>query len=147
MRNSLLTVVLAGFLSQGAVAAQVTEPTTYRLTGTRVALAQDVHIERDEEVTDVAVVVGGSLVVDGRVRDGIVVVGGNLRLTATSDVRGDIVLVGGPAGDDEIVEAMHGTMQTAMPGASIGRADVAGVLGHRWAVAYGLVLLSDQVDH
>ncbi len=101
MRNALLTVVLAGFLSQGAVAAQVTEPTTYRLTGTRVALAQDVHIERDEEVTDVAVVVGGSLVVDGRVRDGIVVVGGNLRLTATSDVRGDIVLVGGQLQRDE----------------------------------------------
>lgn len=101
MRNALLTVVLAGFLSQGAVAAQVTEPTTYRLTGTRVALAQDVHIERDEEVTDVAVVVGGSLVVDGRVRDGIVVVGGNLRLTATSDVRGDIMLVGGQLQRDE----------------------------------------------
>lgn len=69
-----------------------------------------------------------------------------LRHLARIDAR-DIVLVGGPAGDDEIVEAMHGTLQAAMPGASIGRADVAGVLGHRWAVAYGLVLMSDQVDH
>lgn len=49
----------------------------------------------------------------------------------------DIVLVGGPAGDEEIIEAAHG----AIPQARIGRANVAGVLGHRWAVAYGLVLL------
>ena len=49
----------------------------------------------------------------------------------------DIVLVGGPAGDEEILEAVH----AAIPEARIGRADVGGMLGHRWAVAYGLVLL------
>lgn len=101
MRKALLTVVLAGFVSQVAGAAQVSDPTTYRVTGTRVALGQDVHIERDEEVADAVLVVGGSLVVDGRVRDGIVVVGGDLRLTATADVRGDIVLVGGQLRRDE----------------------------------------------
>lgn len=101
MRNALLTIVLAGLVSQNAVAAQSTEVTTYRLTGTRIAIGQDVHIERDEEVTDAAVVVGGSLTIDGRVRDGIVVVGGNLRLTSTADVRGDIVLVGGRLLRDE----------------------------------------------
>ena len=101
MRNALLTIVLVGVVSQVAGVAQIPETTTYRLTGTRLALGQDVHIERDEEVTDAAVVVGGSLVVDGRVRDGIVVVGGDLRLTATADVRGDIVLVGGQLLRDE----------------------------------------------
>ncbi|MFA5907618.1 MAG: polymer-forming cytoskeletal protein [Vicinamibacterales bacterium] len=101
MRYALLTFVLAGFVSQNAAAAQVTDVTTYRLTGTRIAIGQDVHIERNEEVTDAAVVVGGSLTVDGRVRDGIVVVGGDLRLTATADVRGDIVLVGGQLLRDE----------------------------------------------
>ena len=101
MRNALLTIVLAGLVSQVAGAAQVPETTTYRVTGMRLALGQDVHIERDEEVTDAVVVVGGSLVVDGRVRDGIVVVGGDLRLTATADVRGDIVLVGGQLLRDE----------------------------------------------
>lgn len=95
MRKALLIVVLAGFAAQLNVFAQAGDPSTYRVTGTRLALGQDIHIERDEEVTDAAVVVGGSLVVDGRVRDGIVVVGGDLRLTATSDVRGEIVLVGG----------------------------------------------------
>lgn len=101
MRNALLTVVLAGLIAPASFAAQSGDPATYRLTGTRLAIGQDVHIERNEEVTDAAVVIGGSLVVDGRVRDGIVVVGGNLRLTATADVRGDIVLVGGQLLRDE----------------------------------------------
>lgn len=108
MRKALLTVVLAVIAAHVNLAAQTVEPATqrqepetYRLTGTRVAVAQDVHIERDEEVSDAAVVVGGSLIVDGRVRDGIVVIGGDLRLGATADVRGDIVLVGGQLRRDE----------------------------------------------
>jgi hypothetical protein len=68
---------------------------TYRLTGTRIALAQNIRIERDEEVTDAVVVVGGNVTVDGRVRDGVVVVGGDLHLSPTAEVRGDVVLVGG----------------------------------------------------
>lgn len=52
----------------------------------------------------------------------------------------DIVLVGGPAGDEEILAAMHAWI----PGATFGRAEVAGLLGHRWAVAHGLVLLARQ---
>ena len=101
MRNALLTIVLAGFVVPNTVAAQVADPTTYRVTGTRLAIGQNVHIERDEEVIDAVVVVGGSLTVDGRVRDGMVVVGGDLRLTATADVRGEIVLVGGQLLRDE----------------------------------------------
>ena len=48
----------------------------------------------------------------------------------------DLIIVGGPAGDDEILETLAGVV----PSAVLGRANVAGVLGHRWAVAYGLVL-------
>ena len=99
MPRALLTFALTCALVQGAAAAQppATQdtPTTYRLTGTRIALGQDVRIERDEEVSDAVIVVGGNLVVEGRVRDGIVVAGGDLRLTSTADVRGDIVIVGG----------------------------------------------------
>src|SRR5262245_3837101 len=93
MRGAVLTLVLATLLAPRSAAAQTEE--TYRLTGARIALGQDVRIERNEEVTDAAVVVGGSLDVQDRVRDGIVVVGGDLRLGPNSDVRGDIVLVGG----------------------------------------------------
>jgi hypothetical protein len=99
MPRALLTFAVTCALVQGLTAAQppATEDpaTTYRLTGTRIALGQDVRIERDEEVSDAVIVVGGNLVVEGRVRDGIVVAGGDLRLTSTADVRGDIVIVGG----------------------------------------------------
>ena len=47
------------------------------------------------------------------------------------------VVVGGPAGDDEIVA----TLTRALPGgSSVGRGDVAGRLGHRFSVAWGLAL-------
>lgn len=98
MTRALLAVALAGVLVHGDAAAQPAqpaEPATYRLTGTRIAFGQDVRIERDEEVSDAVIVIGGNLVVDGRVRDGIVVVGGDIRLSSTSDVRGDVVIVGG----------------------------------------------------
>jgi Diol dehydratase reactivase ATPase-like domain len=46
-----------------------------------------------------------------------------------------VILVGGPAGDDKAV----GAVTAVLPGNSaIGRGDVAG-LGHRYAVAYGLI--------
>ena len=45
----------------------------YRTTGSRVAIGRSIRIAGDEEVSDVVVVIGGSLRVDGRVRDGVVV--------------------------------------------------------------------------
>jgi hypothetical protein len=71
-------------------------------------LAQDVRIERDEEVTDAVVVVGGNVTVEGRVRDGVVVVGGDLHLTSTSDIRGDVVLVGGTLTRDQGAQLVGG---------------------------------------
>jgi hypothetical protein len=58
-------------------------------------------------------------------------------LAESRDVR-DVVVIGGPAGDDEILEALN----PALGGAVVGRANVAATLGHRWAVAYGLVMSS-----
>lgn len=96
MRKLLMLLAATGLLVQASVSASPQTPDiTYKLTGTRVAIAQDVRIERDEEVTDSVVVVAGSATIAGRVRDGVVVVGGNLTLTSTADVRGDVVLVGG----------------------------------------------------
>ena len=95
MRNALLAVALAVVAVHGTAWAQTTETSTYRLTGTRIAFGQDVRVERDEEVSDAAVVIAGNLTIDGRVRNGVVVVGGDLHLSATADVRGEIVIVGG----------------------------------------------------
>lgn len=95
MRKALVACAAASILLQGTTLAQTADPVTYRITGTRIAIGQDVRIERDEEVTDAVIVVGGSLIVDGRVRDGIVVAGGDIHLSSTADVRGDVVVAGG----------------------------------------------------
>ena len=54
----------------------------------------------------------------------------------TGIVPSDVIVVGGPAGDDEILEILGGNTQAS----AFGRANVAGLLGHRWAVAYGLTM-------
>jgi cell division ATPase FtsA len=52
-----------------------------------------------------------------------------------------VVLVGGPAGDDEAVT----TVARVLPEHTVvGRGDVAGTLGHRYAVAYGLALAATE---
>ena len=65
------------------------------------------------------------------------VLGGNVaRALRTLDARPTtVVVVGGPAGDDE---AMAAIARILPDGVAIGRGDVAGSLGHRYAVAYGL---------
>jgi hypothetical protein len=70
-------------------------PESFRITGTRIAVGRDVHVARDEEVRDAVVVAGGSAVIDGRVRNGVVVIGGDLTLGPTADVRGDVAIIGG----------------------------------------------------
>lgn len=95
MRKAFVTISAIVLLVSVRAFAQTPDPTTYRLTGTRIAFGQDLRVERDEEVSDAVVVIGGSATIDGRVRDGVVVVGGNLHLSPTADVRGDVVLVGG----------------------------------------------------
>src|SRR5688572_20212447 len=95
MRKALFAALLTALFLQGTAAAQTTDTTTYRLTGTRIAVGQDVRIERDEEVTDAVIVVGANLIIDGRVRDGVFVAGGDVHLSSTADVRGDLVVAGG----------------------------------------------------
>jgi hypothetical protein len=95
MRIALLAAALTTLVIHSTAHAQVPDPTTYRLTGTRIAVGQDVRIERDEEVSEAVVVVGGNLIIDGRVREGVIVAGGDIHLSSTADVRGEIVIVGG----------------------------------------------------
>ncbi len=97
MRKALFAAVMAVVLSQGSVDAQTADSTaaTYRVTGTRIAVGQNVRIERNEEVSDAVIVIGGNLIIDGRVRDGVFVAGGDVHLSSTADVRGDLVVAGG----------------------------------------------------
>ncbi|MGC4109630.1 MAG: diol dehydratase reactivase ATPase-like domain-containing protein [Nocardioides sp.] len=64
------------------------------------------------------------------------VLGRTLRLTQL-DLPATLVVVGGPAGDDEALTAVS---RLVPPGTVVGRANVAGTLGHRHAVAWGLAL-------
>ncbi|WP_432843012.1 diol dehydratase reactivase ATPase-like domain-containing protein [Dactylosporangium sp. CA-092794] len=50
---------------------------------------------------------------------------------------GAVIVVGGPAGDDEILGALS---QVLPEGTIVARGNVAGTLGHRHSVAFGLVL-------
>ena len=66
-----------------------------RQVETRVRIGGNVTVPQDEEVTGPVVAVLGSVTVDGRVRDNVVAVGGNVHLGPSADVRGDVVAVGG----------------------------------------------------
>ena len=95
MRRALYVGILGVVLFPALTAAQSQDTATYRVTGMRIAVGQDVRIERDEEVSDAVIVIGGNLIVDGRVRDGVFVAGGDVHLSSTADVRGDLVVAGG----------------------------------------------------
>ena len=95
MTKRFFAALLTVLFLQSSADAQTVDTVTYRLTGTRIAVGQDVRIERDEEVTDAVIVVGGNLLIDGRVRDGVFVAGGDVHLSSTADVRGEIVVAGG----------------------------------------------------
>ncbi len=95
MRVAVVTMALAGVLAQPLLAAQITQGQTYRMTGSRIAIGQDVRVEADEEVSDTLIVIGGAATIDGRVRDGVLVVGGDVHLGPRADITGEIVLIGG----------------------------------------------------
>jgi len=59
-------------------------------------------------------------------------------LERLDDHASELLLVGGVAGDEELI----GLLRNSLPGVVVGRCDVAGKLGHRYAVAYGLALLA-----
>jgi hypothetical protein len=69
------------------------------------------------------------------------VIGGNVMRGVEQAARGaaGILLVGGGAGDDELVRAVSEQLGQRV---TVGRGNVCGQLGHRFAVAYGLVALA-----
>lgn len=81
----------------------------FRTTDVRAAIGRDLQIAADEEVLDGVAVVGGSLRVDGRVRGGALVVGGDVHLGPQALVSGDLVLVGGQLYRDESAR-LHGSV-------------------------------------
>ena len=60
-------------------------------------------------------------------------------MRAVTEEPSQILIVGGPAGDEELLTVIARTIARDIPA---GRGNVAGSLGHRYAVAYGLALAS-----
>ncbi len=75
-----------------------------------------------------------------RVRLKVDLVGGNVAraLRSLGEEPATVVVVGGMAGDDEVLAAVAGALP---PGTAVGRGQVDGGLGHRYAVASGLARL------
>jgi hypothetical protein len=98
---ALLVLVVAFAASPQAqdrspnVTARADQPRVYRTIETRVAIGRSITVAADEEVSDAVVVIGGSVRVDGHIRDNLVVVAGNATLGPQAVVRGDVVVVGG----------------------------------------------------
>ena len=63
----------------------------------------------------------------------------SFNLSSDSEKIHNIVIVGGPAADDELIPILSQVQGIG----GLGRGNVAGILGHRFAVAYGLSQLAD----
>jgi len=121
---AITCAVLLGCALQIVARAQTPAPEpvigrVFKSTGVRAALGRDMQIAIDEEVLDGVAVIGGSLRVDGRVRGGALVVGGDVHLGPHAIVTGDLVLVGGRLYRDDRAR-LHGSVS------DIGVGDVRG---------------------
>jgi hypothetical protein len=154
--GELLTVSVAALTGISTAAAEhVKRGPASRVEAPQVLLAEDgarTFLDRPAAPETV-----GSLVVSGpagllpfhrtlapgewralRLRLKVDLVGGNVaRAIRTLALQPrTVVVVGGPAGDDEVLAAVSGALPR---GTAVGRGNVAGTLGHRYAVAYGLL--------
>jgi hypothetical protein len=86
-----------------------------RQAETRVRVGGSVTVPEDEEVNGPVVAVFGSVTVNGRVRDNVVAVGGNVHLGPTADVRGDVVAVGGSVDRDSSASVSGQISEVSFP--------------------------------
>lgn len=90
-----------------------------RRSDARFGIAKAIVVQEDEEIRNGVFSLGGPVRIEGRVRDGVVVVGSDLELTATADVRGDLTVVGGQltiAEGARHTGAIHHTVGARWPG-------------------------------
>jgi hypothetical protein len=154
--GDMLTVGTAALLGTTRAAAEwAKRGPGYRVEGPQVLLAEDgtrTFLDRPLGADAIGALVttgpGGWLPFDRRLapsewrvlrlRLKSVVLGGNVAraLRALDQLPSTVLVVGGPAGDDEVLACVARALP---PGTAVGRGNAAGVLGHRYVVAYGLV--------
>ena len=159
--GELLTVTVGAVLGTSRAAAEwVKRGASYRLETPQLLLGEDTSrrfLERPARADAV-----GSLVVEAPV--GLLpfdrlrtpsewralrralktdILGGNLArvLRCLPAAPSSVVVVGGPAGDDEVLGCVAASLPAGIP---VGRGNVGGELGHRYGVAYGLLLLLNE---
>ena len=154
--GELLTVSVAALTGCTAAAAEhVKRGPAHRVDAPQVLLAEDGTRRFLDQPASRDVV--GALVVRGpagllafhrslapgewralRLALKVALIGANVaRALRTLDVDPrSVVVVGGPAGDDEVLSAVIGALPA---GTAVGRGNIGGTLGHRYAVAYGLL--------
>jgi hypothetical protein len=64
--------------------------------GVRIRVGRSFQVPAGAVQTEPVVVVGGTVTIDGRVEDEVVVVGGGITVGPTAVVRGDLTAIGGP---------------------------------------------------
>jgi Diol dehydratase reactivase ATPase-like domain/DD-reactivating factor swiveling domain len=156
--GDLLTASVAALTDVTAAAAEwVKRGPSHRVEAPQLLMAEDGSRAFLDQPTTGDVI--GSLVVPGpagllgfsrtmapgewralRIRLKVELIGGNVAraLRTLGEEPSTVVVVGGLAGDDEILAAVAGALPQ---GTAVGRGEVGGVLGHRYSVAFGLVRL------
>ncbi len=93
--------------------AAATGEVIVRHSDARIHIGGPVHVGENELVEGPVVAIGGSVTVDGDVREDVVAVGGNVRLGPTARVRGDVTSVGGTIDRDPRAEIDGSTNEVA----------------------------------
>ncbi len=109
--------------------------------GVHLRILRDYHLPAGSTVYDPIVVIGGSAIIDGRVENEVVVIGGTLQVGPQAVIRGDLVTVGSTAMVDPAAEVSGEIARTVVvwPDLSLEWPR----LGHEWwaAAAFATMLV------
>ena len=102
-------MVLAAVLGTPVVLSAQDGDSGYRGEGVRILMGRSLAIPANGVQRDPVVVIGGSLTVDGRVEDDVVVIAGRTRLGPAAVLLGDLTTIGGSA-DLDPEARIHGEL-------------------------------------
>jgi hypothetical protein len=111
-RGFLFALVVL-FAGQAASAQPAEWPHGDRRNGVHLRILRDYELPAGSTAHEPIVVIGASATINGRAEDGVVVIGGSLRVGPTAIVRGDVVAVGGEAIVDPAAQ-IAGTVDTTL---------------------------------